>query len=756
LRTAELLLVVLLVSGTPLSSQQPTVSPALEPLLTRDTVIAVWFFGDERRTLDDLAALVIELGGTVRRRSRWLHAVSANIRAPALEIARTRPELRRLQLVARFVGRLPLPSAPAVAPPPGVAGATMDTTFGPAAMPLRQLNLFPLVRRGLSGNGVTIAILDSGFETEEPAFTSAIVAGQFDFVFNDSVVRNEPQDDPTASRHGTQVWSLLAANLPNQIVGLAPEARYLLAKTEDVRSETRVEEDNYVAALEWADSLDAAVVTSSLAYLSFDDGFSYEPDDLNGDIAVTTVAADAAAARGISVVTAAGNRGVAGFRSLVTPADGDSVVAAGAEDSLGVLQTFSSRGPTADGRLKPDLTAPGRDVFVLDPFVNSGFSRVSGTSFSAPLLAGTIALLREAHPLFSPIEAHDALRRTGTNRVAPDSSSGWGRPDGAAAVTFPRGIIVLAPADSVLTSATPLFEWSTPAVPIDAMPVSYRLEVARDTLFSAPVLDTVLSETMVTLLEPQRPGDQLAFRITATSVDTVSLVAQTRRHVMPVWTELTTLNDPAGNTIRDPRPLFEWTSVAVATPPGPFTYDVQILRTDQGTVEVAVDGLTTTQFRPNEDLERNTPYQWRVVTRLADDSVVTESEGTLLIIDDSVPTTTLLFQNFPNPFPQPATPGSTTCFWFDLAVRGTVRLDILDMRGHVVRRVFPSSGMSAELPPGRYGRPAVEQPGQCDPQFEWDGTATDGTFLPRGIYLVKLTSPAGVFFKRIVYMGRDL
>ncbi len=738
----------------PLTAQRPTISRALDRAFPADTTLTVWFFGTRDRSLAEIVSLVTALGGSVRRQSRWLHAVSAEVAPSAITAARTRRELRHLQPVAQFLGRIALPVTPAMVPPVRAQVAQMDSSFGPSAMPLRRLNLFPLVRRGLTGDGITIAILDTGFETQHAAFTSATVDAQYDFVFNDSIVRNETGDHPTASRHGTSVWSLLAANLPNEMVGIAPDARYLLAKTEDVRSETRVEEDNYVAALEWADSLGADIVTSSLAYRSFDDGFSYSASDLNGDVAVTTVAADSAVARGIVVVTAGGNSGAGGFRTLVTPADGDSVIAVGAEDSLGTLQTFSSRGPTADGRFKPDLIAPGADVFVVDPFATGGFARVAGTSFSTPIVAGTMALMRQTHPLLNPIDLHDALRRTGSNRATPDSSSGWGRPDGAAATTFPRGIVVLSPSDSLLTSATPTFEWSTPDVPISVTPVSYRLELARDSLFTVVVLDTTLGGTTVTLGQVQRPGDRLFSRHTATSTDTVAFTALPGGpFVMPPWTTLVTFNDPAGITIRDPRPLFEWVSVDVAVPPGPFQYDVEIQRADLGVVEVRAESLTVTQFRPEEDLERNTPYRWRVLTRLGQDSLITASEGTLLIIDDSVPIATLLFQNFPNPFPQTGAFQNTTCIWFDLSVEGRVELDILDMRGHRVRRLFPRAGEPPELPAGRYGRPAVDQSGQCDPRFEWDGMASDGRTLPRGIYLIKLGTVAGVFFKRVVYMG---
>jgi subtilisin family serine protease len=732
-----------------LAAQRPAVSPVLPRAWARDTTLSVWLFARPRESLAAVAARATTLGARVRVQSRWLHAVSIDAPTAALRLLAADLTLRRIQPLGRFRRRQDgLDPERTPAPSPTAPGDTCepagDPVLGPSEMPYRRLNLLPLSRAGINGTGVRVALFDTGFDTSNPAFSGVTVVAQRDFVFNDGVVRDESGDTTGAHGHGTATWSLFAANVPGRLRGIARGATYLLAKSEDVRTETRVEEDNYVAALEWADSIGVDIVSSSLAYLVFDNGFSYMPSDLNGDVAVTTVAVDMAARRGILVVTAAGNNGPAP-RSIWTPADADSALAVGAEDSLGNIANFSSRGPTADGRVKPDFTAPG--VLVCTVTGPGLVRRQSGTSFATPLLAAGATLLKQVHPTLTPMDVRTALRASASNRAAPDTFFGWGRPDFAAAAGVSGIVTPITPLTSPLASITPTFTWTTTLV----NPATFRLRVARDSGFAAPVLDTVLgSDTTFDLPRPLKPGPML-WRVDATTASETASTGRVGPLVVPGWATLTSLNDLGGVTTDSVQPTFTWISPAVPTPPGPFRYDLFVQRVSQPLPEFAVGGLTGLSFRLPVPLERNTSYRWYLVAHLGSDTSLVPSAGPFLVLDGSTPSATLLYQNFPNPFPSAGR--DSTCLWFDLAVTGVVELQILDLRGHPVRRFVPGPDFPAFLTPGRYGRGAAGS-ATCDPRLMWDGRADDGRLLPAGVYLYKLKAPGIVLFKRIVFRGK--
>jgi len=750
-----LTLALLLAGGASAAAQRPTISRAVPRVLARDSLAPLWLFAGAGVSLDAVSQWVADHGGAVRRRSRWLHAVSAVLPPAAVTAVAQLSLLTRVQPVAQFRRAEPdtvVPASPEAAALPFGTTAGLDTLYGNSAMPLRVLRLFPLVSAGLTGLGVRIAILDTGFETELSPFAGTTIAGQYDFVFNDSIVRNEAVDVAGASSHGTSVWSLLGARVPNTLIGIAPAAEYLLAKTEDIRSETQLEEDNYVAALEWADSLGAQVVSSSIGYLTFDDGSGYPPSDLNGDIPVTTQAADAAVARGMVLLTAMGNEGP-GTSTLITPADGDSVLGIGAEDSTGTIAGFSSRGPTADGRIKPDLVGPGVSIWLALPTVSGGvtYGRGSGTSFSTPILAGAAALFLQAHPGYDPIALQEAFKAAADQSAAPENARGWGRPDVLVATSFPRGLAVLEPGDS-LQAINPRFVWTVPDAPTLALPFTYRLRVTR-TGGTVVLLDTLVTDTSAILPAILHGGVQIQWTLTATSADSAAVTARASGPLtIPDWVRLTTLDDPAGTTIRELRPAFRWTSPKVWGTPGPFVYDLAIERADNGQVDLDVKALPGTTYTPTVDLERNTPYRWMVTAHLGTAAETARSSGTFVIVDNSAPSVTSLFQNFPNPFPRPAAGQMTTCLWFDLAVGGFIELAILDLRGYRVRRLLPSPDLSGYLGPGRYGRALTGGAG-CDPDYAWDGTTDRGETVTPGVYLARLRTPDGTYYKRIVYLG---
>lgn len=235
-----------------------------------------------------------------------------------------------------------------------------------------------------------------------------------------------------------QVLSVLAGFAEGELVGPAYGAMFLLAKTEDTESETPVEEDNWAAAAEWAEAHGADIISSSLGYLDFDSPFAdYSFEDMDGETAITTIAAQMAAERGVVVVVSAGN---AGFdpehNTLGAPADGELVLTIGAVNSFGARADFSSVGRTADGRIKPEVMAQGALVKTADPSTRDQYTFSNGTSFSCPLAAGVTALVLQAHPDWTVDRVRRALRSTADGRRKPNRLTGWGILDALKAVTF--------------------------------------------------------------------------------------------------------------------------------------------------------------------------------------------------------------------------------------------------------------------------------------------------------------------------------
>jgi subtilisin family serine protease len=385
-------------------------------------------------------------GARLRGASRWLNA--ASIEAPA----RLAVELAALPFVARIefvpVGRkidpvgVPEPvggdpgAGPEARTPGVVIAAPGDTAYyGGSFRQLSMMQVPQLHAQGLTGAGVLVCMLDGGFRTTHQVFASLNVVARRDFVHGDTNVDDEPlQDPPGAYGHGTMTLACVAGSRPNTYSGGAFGASVALGKTEDVDGERPVEMDFWQFGAEWADSLGADIISSSLGYSEFDSGHaSYSYANMDGNTTVVTRAAVEAVQRGITVVNSAGNSGASVWHYIIAPADADTLIAVGAVDSLNVLTGFSSRGPSSDGRIKPDVTGMGRAVLLPDPGTNTAYRRAGGTSFSGPLVAGVAALLLEAHPAWRPFEIREALRQTALNHASPNNDIGWGLVQGLAA-----------------------------------------------------------------------------------------------------------------------------------------------------------------------------------------------------------------------------------------------------------------------------------------------------------------------------------
>jgi subtilisin family serine protease len=292
---------------------------------------------------------------------------------------------------------------------------------------LAMLGADKMHTKGYNGKGMLIGVLDSGFLNANKLtffndlFNDKRVIGTWDFVNNESNVYND-------HNHGTNVLSCMAAFENSRIVGTAYKASYLLLTTEDVASETKREEANWLFGAEMADSVGVDVINTSLGYTEFDNPIqNYKYIDMNGDRALATRAADWAAQAGILVVVSAGNDGSGSWKYIGTPADADSIIAVGAVSSSQNIASFSSYGPSADGRVKPELSAQGANTTIGNTNGTVGLS--SGTSFSSPLMAGFAASFWQAFPSLTNMQIRELLIRSANQYTNPDNRVGYGIPN---------------------------------------------------------------------------------------------------------------------------------------------------------------------------------------------------------------------------------------------------------------------------------------------------------------------------------------
>ena len=370
----------------------------------------------------------------IRVKSKWLNALSVEVNSDDLATLQALPFVKKIQPVRayrRHIPPQPQEKSQQKALPKSSSGQALD--YGSSATQIEQINVHLLHEQGYYGQGVLIAMLDDGFNllNHHIAFDSLDVQATYDFIHDDESV-DDSEFDATEGTHGTKTLSTIGGYVPGELIGPAFKATYLLAKTEVDATETPVEEDYWVAGLEWADSLGADLVSSSLGYIDW-----YTWENMDGETAVTTVAADQAVHNGMLVFNSAGNEGNNdSHNTLIAPADGDSVMAIAAVTSSGERSSFSSVGPSADGRTKPDLAAMGSSVYTASSSDSTGFVYSSGTSFSCPLSAGAAALLLCAHPELTPVEVQQALKATASQADAPDNLLGWGIIDAAAALDY--------------------------------------------------------------------------------------------------------------------------------------------------------------------------------------------------------------------------------------------------------------------------------------------------------------------------------
>ncbi|MEQ1745731.1 MAG: S8 family serine peptidase [Saprospiraceae bacterium] len=370
-------------------------------------------------------------GADIHNTSRWLNAATVVADSATAQAIARLPFVRKTQYLGPDIPvRNPPNRSPKVRVPlaerPSAQGET--TGMGYASLQNSLLGVPLLHAVGYRGDGIWVAVMDGGFTNADTLahFDSVALQGRlfegWDFVERDRAVFE-------SAMHGTSVLSVMAANLPGYFIGAAPEATYFLLKTEDTGGEFPVEETNWIAGAEWADSIGIDILNASLGYTVFNDTtLGHSRAVLDGRTAIGSRGAAIAATKGMIVCNSAGNSGDEPWTYVGVPADAAGVIGVGAVEHSGERASFSSQGPTADGRIKPDLMAPGATVAVAGA-TGAELDVSNGTSLASPMLVGSLASLWSAFPEKTAKEILDAVFVSADQANSPDTLRGYGLPD---------------------------------------------------------------------------------------------------------------------------------------------------------------------------------------------------------------------------------------------------------------------------------------------------------------------------------------
>lgn len=368
-----------------------------------------------------------ELGGVVYTTSKWMNAATVYVDDLTLQKIRNLPFVELSEPVGRYTTPKPQRTRPKTGDK-SVDYIWHNEHYGYGDNQIKMLNGDIIHTMGFDGKGIMVAVLDGGFSNVDimPFFDSLRVNNRllngWDMVDNDGYLYE-------SSSHGSQVLSTMAANLPGLLIGTAPGATYVCVKTEDVGSELRIEEDNWVAGIEYADSLGVDVVNSSLGYTTFNiTSMSHKYEDMDGKTSRATIGADIAASKGMMIVVSAGNEGRSKWKYMGAPADGNNVLAVGGVNRKGERVAFSSQGPTFDGRVKPNVMARGGQTVVASLY-SYKVDSADGTSFASPVMAGMVASLWQAFPSKTNFEIMKAIQESADKYDAPNDKEGYGTPD---------------------------------------------------------------------------------------------------------------------------------------------------------------------------------------------------------------------------------------------------------------------------------------------------------------------------------------